>query len=311
MKLKLISIDGSEKGSVDLPKVFSEQIRPDIIKRAVSTIEANGRQAYGAKPDAGMRASANLSRRRHAYRGGYGSGISRVPRKIMSSRGTRFNWVAAVAPGTVGGRRAHPPKSEKIFDKKINAKENRLAIRSALSASLNKEIVSDHGHKVPESYPFIVSEEIENISKTKELVAIFEKLGFKDELSRTSVRKIRAGKGKARGRRKITKRGLLLVTAGNSPVTKSISNILGFEVVQAENLNTSSLAPGGEPGRMVLFSKSAIDKISQEKLFTEERVKKEPKTEKKTEVKKTVKTEKKVSKSQLSKITSKSDVKKE
>ena len=267
MKLKLISIDGSEKGSVDLPKVFSEQIRPDIIKRAVSTIEANGRQAYGAKPDAGMRASANLSRRRHAYRGGYGSGISRVPRKIMSSRGTRFNWVAAVAPGTVGGRRAHPPKSEKIFDKKINAKENRLAIRSALSASLNKEIVSDHGHKVPESYPFIVSEEIENISKTKELVAIFEKLGFKDELSRTSVRKIRAGKGKLRGRRYRRKKGPLLVVGDDCALLKSAKNIQGIDIVKIKNINAELLAPGCSIGRLTLFTKGAIEKLEKDKLF--------------------------------------------
>ena len=49
-----------------------------------------------------------------------------------------MNWVGAFAPGTVGGRRAHPPKSEKIWSKKINKKENAKAIRSAISATLLK-----------------------------------------------------------------------------------------------------------------------------------------------------------------------------
>ena len=38
-----------------------------------------------------------------------------------------MNWVGAFAPGTVGGRKAHAPNAEKIFDKKINKKENRKA----------------------------------------------------------------------------------------------------------------------------------------------------------------------------------------
>jgi len=285
MKLKVISTDGSEKGSVDLPAVFSESVRKDIIKRAVDAIEANNRQRYGAKSDAGMRASAKLSRRRHDYRGSYGHGISRVPRKIMSRRGTRFNWVAAVAPGTVGGRRAHPPKAEKIFDKKINAKENTLAIRSALAATMDKNLVSERGHNTPDTYPFVVDNAVEKVAKTKELISILKKLGFEKELKRTEKKKIRAGKGKSRSRKYVTKTGLLLITAENAPLMQSVGNVLGFEVATTEYLNAKLLAPGGVPGRMVLFSQAAIEKINNEKLFTDARVKKETKKEKKEEKK--------------------------
>ena len=92
MKLKIIDHANSEKGSKELPAVFSEEIRPDLIKRAVRSLQSNARQRYGADVLAGKKCSAELSRRRRKYRGSYGHGISRVPRKIISRSGTRFNW---------------------------------------------------------------------------------------------------------------------------------------------------------------------------------------------------------------------------
>ena len=112
MKVAIKSPDNASKGSIELPKQFNEEIRSDLIRRAYLTILSNSRQPYGAKEDAGMRASAKLSRRRRDYKGSYGFGISRVPRKVLSRRGTRFFWVGAVAPGMVSGRKAHPPKPE-------------------------------------------------------------------------------------------------------------------------------------------------------------------------------------------------------
>lgn len=274
MKVKIFTKEGTESGSIDLPKVFSESFRPDIIRKAVTAIQANKRQPYGASPKAGMRASAELSRRRHDYRGSYGHGISRVPRKIMSRSGTRFNWVAAVAPGTVGGRRAHPPKAEKIYDLKLNKKEKLLAIRSALAASVNKEIVVNRGHKVPETYPFVLDLDFEKIAKTKDLILSLEKLGLDKEIKRTSVKKIRAGKGKMRGRKYQKKVGPLLVTASKTELEKSARNIPGFECITVNSLNAELLAPGSEPGRLVLFSKSAVEMIANEKMFTGEKVEK-------------------------------------
>ena len=129
MKLDILDISKNNVGEVELPMQFNEVIREDLVKRAFLVIRSNKRQAYGAKPEAGKRASANLSKRRRKYRGMYGFGISRTPRKILSRRGTRMYWVGAVAPNTVGGRRAHPPKAEKIMQKKINKKERKKAIR--------------------------------------------------------------------------------------------------------------------------------------------------------------------------------------
>ena len=169
MELKILSQTKTEVGKIKLPKQFDEEVRLDIIKKVFLAIQSTKRQPYGADPRAGKRASANLSRRRKRYRGSYGHGISRVPRKILSRSGTRFNWTGAIVPGTVGGRRAHPPKAEKIWDKKINKKEKRKAIRSASAATLKKGLVAERGHKAPENYPFILEDKFESLDKTNVL----------------------------------------------------------------------------------------------------------------------------------------------
>src|SRR3989338_318436 len=124
MKLAILDLSKNKIGEIKMPPQFEEEIRPDLIQRDVLAIQSHKRQGYAADPLAGKRAAAKLSRRRRKYRGSYGLGISRVPRKILSRRGTRMNWVGAFAPGTVGGRRAHPPKAEKIWWQKINRKRS-------------------------------------------------------------------------------------------------------------------------------------------------------------------------------------------
>ena len=98
MKLKILDIAGKETGSRELPLQFKEKVEPDLIARAVLAIQANKRQPYGAKPDAGKRASAKLSRRRRNYRGSYGIGISRDPRKILTRRGRKKERSSQVLP---------------------------------------------------------------------------------------------------------------------------------------------------------------------------------------------------------------------
>ena len=267
MKLKVISKENKENGSVELPSQFNEPIRKDLVKRAVLVIQSNNRQAYGASPEAGLRHSTRVSKRRRDYRGCYGQGISRVPRKITSRRGTRMNWVGAEAPGTVGGRRAHPPKAEKKWDKKINDKERKKAIRSALSAVVLKNIVSERGHKLPENYPFILDDDFEKLKKSKEVITALSNLGFKEELDRASTNKVRAGRGKSRARKYKTKSSILFIVKDDCELLKSAKNIKGAQIVKVNQLNTELLAPGADIGRVSLFSKGAIEKLEKEKLF--------------------------------------------
>jgi large subunit ribosomal protein L4e len=223
-------------------------------------------QAYGAFPEAGKRASADLPRRRRKYRTSYGHGISRVPRKATWKRGTQFGWSGAVAPGTVSGRRAHPPKAEKNIIKSLNIKERRKALRAALTLSINANAVKARGHSFTD-LPSVVENKFESLTKTKDVEKAMKALGLTKELSRVEGRKIRAGKGKMRGRKYKTKKGPLLVVAEDCKLLQAGINIAGVEVCMVNKLNVNLLAPGGIPGRLTLYSEKAIEKIKADELF--------------------------------------------
>ncbi len=265
--MKVLNILGKEEKTVTLPKQFNEDLRIDLIQKTVRVYNQNKRQPYGSDPFAGMKTSAKISRRRRDYKGSYGIGISRVPRKIMSHRGTRFNWLAAFAPGTVKGRKAHPPKAYKDWSLSMNVKERKKAIRSALGATLNKELVELRGHKVPPSYPFIVVNALEALSKTQEVIATLESLGLHNELIRCSVKKVRAGKGTMRGNRYKKTKGPLIVVDKECPLMDAAHNIPGIEVVPVQFVNVNLLAPGAHAGRLTLFTEKAIARIESEGLF--------------------------------------------
>jgi ribosomal protein L4 len=184
--------------------------------------------------------------------------------------GERLNWVGAEAPGTVGGRVAHPPKASRIWEQKVNVKENRKAIRSAIAATISTELVKRRGHRIPKEFPFILDSKVESVSKTKDVARLIEKLGFAEELGRTEKRKIRAGKGKNRGRKYSRKIGPLFVVGGECPLLKAAKNIPGADAVIVQHLNAELLAPGCHPGRLTFWTEHAIDALAQQQLYTEE-----------------------------------------
>jgi len=255
MKVDVMNIQGDKVKQIELPDQFFESYEPSLIKRAILAIFSHKRQPYGAMPRAGMNVSAKLSRRRKNYKGSYNHGISRVPRKTMTRRGMQFFWVGALAPGTVKGRRAHPPQADKKWDLKINKKERRKAIRSALSG------LTAH-HKL-----LIVDSSFEELSKTKDVRQSLVKLGLKEELERSALKKVRAGKGKMRGRKYKRKVGALFVTGSVSPLMQATKNIPGFDSCEVRNLNAALLTRGHETPRLCIFTESALQKLARERLF--------------------------------------------
>ena len=266
MKTDVLSVEGKKQGSIELPEQFSEEYRPDLIKRAALAIQNHKRQPYGTMPEAGKRSSAKTSKRRRQYRGSYGKGISRVPRKVHSRNGAHFNWVGAFAPSTVGGYRSHPPKSWKNWDLKINDKERRKALRSAIAATALKEVVEARGH-LSSHVPLVADNKVELISKTSEAVKMIENLGLREELDRCMEKKIRAGKGKNRGRRYKVKKGVLLVVSGKCKLFDAAKNLPGVDIVIVSSLNAELLAPGYAPGRITIWSERAIERLAKERLF--------------------------------------------
>jgi len=178
-------------------------------------------------------------------------------------------FVGAIVSGTVGGRRAHGPLPSKDWTQKVNTTENRKAIRAALAATVVRDLVQTRGHKVPKEFPFIMDTSLEQVEKAKELKALLVQLGFADELKRASEKRIRAGKGKMRGRKYKRPTSILFVTSkDDTPLEDATGNLPGMEVVPVEQLNAELLAPGTHPGRLTLFTKAAIERLDKEQLFT-------------------------------------------
>lgn len=270
MKVAVVdAANGGKIGEVELPQQFSEELHPDLIARAVLAVQSKRRQPFGADPEAGKRYSAKISRRRRNYKGAYGHGISRVPRKTMSRSGAQFNWQGALAPGTVGGRQAHPPKPEKVWEKKINKKENRKAIRSAMAATMIRAVVIGRGHIAPNNYPFVAATSIEDVSKTRVVVDALKRFGLEAELARVAEKSARSGKGRSRGRKYRIKAGpLIVVSKDDCKLMRAARNIMGVRVATVNRLNAELLAPGTFPGRLTLFTAAAIERLGKENLFT-------------------------------------------
>src|SRR3989344_5522995 len=212
MKLNILDSGKNKVGEMNLPVQFAEDVRPDLILRAVLAIQSHKRQPYG-------------------------------------------------------GSRAHPPKTEKIWWQKINEKERSKAIRSAISATVIKETVAERGHSVPDNYPFIIDDKFESFDKTKSVLDSLKKLGLESELERVESKKVRAGKGKLRGRKYTQKKGPLIVVSKKDNLTAAASNIPGVDIVEVKSLNAELLAPGGKAGRLTLWTQAAINILEKEKLF--------------------------------------------
>ncbi|AIF68782.1 50S ribosomal protein L4 [Palaeococcus pacificus DY20341] len=250
MKVHVYSLNGEPIEEIELPKVFQTPFRPDLIRRAVIASWTHRIQPWGTDPMAGKRTSAESI--------GKGHGMARVKRMKTAPR------FAAFVPFARGGRRAHPPKVEKIIREEINKKERRLALMSAIAATANADLVKARGHIIDglPQVPLVVDDELEKVFKTAQTREIFKKLGVWEDIERAKKNtKIRAGKGKMRGRRYKKGKGPLIVVAKNEGIIQGARNHPGVDVVLVDNLGVEFLAPGTHPGRLTIWTKGAIERL--------------------------------------------------
>ncbi len=255
------SIDGKVQGKVKLPDIFSTEYRPDLIQKAVVSLQSQRRQQYGVSVMAGMRTSAKyFGRRRKAFRVTINHAMSRLPREKTGGGGL---GKVRMVPQSVGGRSAHPPKIEKIYAKKINKKEYVMALKSAIAALANRELVEKRGHKVAnlKEVPIVVEDSFEKLSKTKDVLTMLQSLGLEEELSRAKEKKVRSGRGKMRDRRYKKRKSLLIIVNSDANVVKGSKNIPGVDVKKVDELDVELLAPGAHAGRLSLWTKGAIEKL--------------------------------------------------
>ncbi|MBD50400.1 MAG: 50S ribosomal protein L4 [Euryarchaeota archaeon] len=257
--------------NITLPDVFNTEIRHDLVKSAVHASRANRRQPYGHREHDGKR-SPQPGMKHSVEWWGKGRGVSRIMRKT----GQR---TAAQNPHTRGGRRAHGPMVAKNWSQKLNSKQKIMARNSAISASVDKSIVSARGHKFSDEvrFPIIIGDYMESRNgtdekydlesiplqySTRKFVAMMEGLGLGDDLVRAKEgRKIRAGKATMRGRKYRTPKSILLVVSKKEGLHKAAKNVPGVDVIATKDLCAEDLAPGGDIGRLTVWTKSAIEEL--------------------------------------------------
>jgi large subunit ribosomal protein L4e len=244
MKATVHDLNGDDDGSVELPEVFETVYRPDLIRKAVLAAQANRKQDYGSDEYAGLRTPAESP--------GSGRGQAHVPRE---------NGQAARVPQTVGGRRAHPPKEEKDRSLSINDKERQLAVRSAIAATTETDLVEERGHDFGDvDLPLVVSDDFEDVHKTQEVLETLEALDVDADIDRADETKIRAGRGSSRGRKYRRPTSILFVTSEEP--SRGARNLAGADVATAQEVNAEDLAPGGEGGRLTVWTESAIEEVA-------------------------------------------------
>ena len=138
-----------------------------------------------------------------------------------------------------------------------------LARNSALAATANKEIVTARGHQFNDkvTLPVVIDDDFENMKKTKDVIQVFEKIGIYDDILRAANGKhIRSGRGKNRGRKYRTPNSILIVSTKDA-IQKSSRNLSGVHITRPKVLNIEHLAPGGDAGRLTVFTKSAMTEL--------------------------------------------------
>jgi len=245
MKAQVKTIEGGVVKDIELPAMFSEEYRPDLIKKAVMALQSVRRQPHGSYPYAGICSSA--------VGWGSGRGASHVPRLKNGSR-------AAKVPQAKGGREAHPPVTAKVLIKEINQKEKQKAFRSAVAASIRADLISSRGHLFDGVVPLIFEDKFETLGRTQDVISALTNIGVYSDVERAKdSRKVRAGKGKLRGRRYKQRKSLLIVTSG--PEFRAARNLAGVDVVTIDQLNVEHLAPGMQAGRLTVWTESALTRL--------------------------------------------------
>jgi len=254
----ILSADGTASGATHpLPKVFTAPIRPDIVQTVHTGVAKNKRQPYAVSEKAGHQTSAESW--------GTGRAVARIPR--VSGGGTHRAGQAAFGNMCRSGRMFAPTKVWRKWHQKINLGQKRFATVSALAASSVPALLLARGHQVstvPE-VPLVINSEVfadAAIGRTSAALGLLKSVGASADIDKVKKsRKLRAGKGKLRGRRHRQRRGPLVVydpEVDGKELARAFRNIAGVETSSVFSLNLLQLAPGGHLGRFIIWTSAAF-----------------------------------------------------
>lgn len=242
------------KTNVALPAVFKAPIRPDIVNDIHFKMMKNSRHPYSVSEKAGHQTSAESW--------GTGRAVARIPR--VRGGGTHRSGQGAFGNMCRGGRMFAPTKTWRRWHRKINVNQRRYAMTSAIAATGVPALVMSKGHRIEEipEVPLVLSDKVEEIKKTKEAVTILKKLKAWTDIEKVyRSKRFRAGRGKMRNRRRIHRRGPLVIYNKDNGITHAFRNIPGVTLLSVERLNLLKIAPGGHVGRFCIWTESAFRRL--------------------------------------------------
>ena len=136
-----------------------------------------------------------------------------------------------------------------------------------MAASAVPALLLACGHQVstvPE-VPLVINSEVfagAAIARTSAALGLLKAVGAAADIEKVKKsRKLRAGKGKLRGRRHRQRRGPMVVydpEVDGKELARAFRNIAGVETCSVFALNLLQLAPGGHLGRFIIWTSSAF-----------------------------------------------------
>ena len=143
---------------------------------------------------------------------GTGRAVARIPR--VRGGGTHRSGQGAFGNMCRGGHMFAPTKVYRRWHRRVNVNQKRYAITSAIAATGVPALVMAKGHRIdniPE-VPLVVSDSVQSFKKTKEAYIFLNKVKAWTDIEQVyKTQRFRAGKGKMRNRKRIQKRGPLVV----------------------------------------------------------------------------------------------------
>ncbi|MFH0954920.1 MAG: 50S ribosomal protein L4 [Candidatus Micrarchaeota archaeon] len=263
MKAIVFNLSGQKAREIELPSVFNTPIDTGLIKRAVLAIQSSRLQPKGIFPGAGRQNTGVMVGVRWlpTSERSINVGHARLPR--MKNRRNLLAGRVVKIPRAVGGPKAHPPKVQKNIVENINKKEKQKALMCAIAATASQKMVNQRSDSTGQMVvPLIVENAFEGLAKTSEVIKVLEAIKVFSEIENAKKKKkIRAGKGKRRGRKYKRKKSILIVTAKSAKVYKGARNLEGVDIVEARNLNAELLAPGTKAGRLTVWTEGAVAEV--------------------------------------------------
>ncbi|XP_055523986.1 60S ribosomal protein L4 [Wyeomyia smithii] len=241
--------------SLSLPYVFKAPIRPDVVSEVSQLMRRNRRQPYAVSEAAGHQTSAESW--------GTGRAVARIPR--VRGGGTHRSGQGAFGNMCRGGRMFAPTKTWRRWHRKINVNLKRYALVSAIAASGVPALVQSRGHVIDglSELPLVVSDDIQKFQKTKQAVVFLRRSKVWADVQKVyKSQRLRAGRGKMRNRRRVQRRGPLIIYSKDEGLRKAFRNIPGVDTMKVSKMNLLKLAPGGHVGRLCVWTESAFAKLN-------------------------------------------------